>query len=421
MHFEAALAANARLGARPALARTQYEYARLLVGRDAPGDRARALALRAAALELADGCGMVRLVADLTALVAPAPAEGAPGEALAPESAPVEPGARAVLRHDVDFWTIGYGRETFQLKDTKGLGFLHTLLRHPGREFHVLDLASGGDETEAGGTRVTAGACRGVARPGRSRRLQAPARGPPRCARGGTPVQRPRTRRAGRARDRVPQRRAGARRRPRRPEPRCGVGRRARPRQREPHDRRGDEEDRIRQPRLGSAPHGYRPHGLLLLLRTGSRGRRSPGISERPQNATGWARRFARPTRCVQRSPLRSWETADCRRAERRILLRSRRARRRRRRSGRSGARSAAGNGGVLSSIVRRKEIRSVTAVASLSRMFAVAARTGAPVRLRGGQEVRVGADAERLLERRRLRRRGSTARCRRCRAASAC
>ena len=34
--------ANARLGARPALARTQYEYARLLLGRDAPGDRARA-------------------------------------------------------------------------------------------------------------------------------------------------------------------------------------------------------------------------------------------------------------------------------------------------------------------------------------------------------------------------------------------
>src|SRR5262249_16135258 len=54
-HFEAALAMNARLGARPALARTQRDFARLLLARNRPGDVERAIALRAAGLELAEG------------------------------------------------------------------------------------------------------------------------------------------------------------------------------------------------------------------------------------------------------------------------------------------------------------------------------------------------------------------------------
>jgi DNA-binding SARP family transcriptional activator len=48
-HFEAALAMNARMGARPWLARTQEDYARMLLGRDDPGDRERAQELLAAA------------------------------------------------------------------------------------------------------------------------------------------------------------------------------------------------------------------------------------------------------------------------------------------------------------------------------------------------------------------------------------
>ena len=67
-HFEAALAANARLGARPALAHTQHEYARLLLARAHPGDGERAAELRGAALELAEACGMTRLRTELMEL-----------------------------------------------------------------------------------------------------------------------------------------------------------------------------------------------------------------------------------------------------------------------------------------------------------------------------------------------------------------
>jgi tetratricopeptide (TPR) repeat protein len=57
------------------------------------------------------------------------------------------PSARAVqkgvFRKEGEYWTVGYGGKSFRLKDTKGLGFLAHLLRHPGTEFHVLDLSGG--------------------------------------------------------------------------------------------------------------------------------------------------------------------------------------------------------------------------------------------------------------------------------------
>ncbi len=45
-HFEDAIAVNERMGARPWLANTQQEYARMLLARDAPGGRDRAQELR---------------------------------------------------------------------------------------------------------------------------------------------------------------------------------------------------------------------------------------------------------------------------------------------------------------------------------------------------------------------------------------
>src|SRR3984893_4158035 len=65
------------------------------------------------------------------------------------------PGVRSaqkgVFRKEGEYWTVGYGGHAFRLKDTKGFGYLAHLLRHPGTEFHVLDLvggmaAGGGDE-----------------------------------------------------------------------------------------------------------------------------------------------------------------------------------------------------------------------------------------------------------------------------------
>jgi hypothetical protein len=48
---------------------------------------------------------------------------------------------QAIFRKEGEYWAIGSGGKSFRLKDTKGLGYLAHLLRHPAAEFHVLDLA----------------------------------------------------------------------------------------------------------------------------------------------------------------------------------------------------------------------------------------------------------------------------------------
>jgi tetratricopeptide (TPR) repeat protein len=58
-HFEDALAMNTRIGGRPFLARTQYEYARMLVERGRAADRRRATALIDQALACAEDLGLV--------------------------------------------------------------------------------------------------------------------------------------------------------------------------------------------------------------------------------------------------------------------------------------------------------------------------------------------------------------------------
>ena len=63
---------------------------------------------------------------------------------------------KGLFRREGEIWIVGYPGKSFPLKDTKGLGYLAHLLRHPGTEFHVLDLAGGiagqrgGDESEQG-------------------------------------------------------------------------------------------------------------------------------------------------------------------------------------------------------------------------------------------------------------------------------
>src|SRR5258705_11422612 len=48
-----------------------------------------------------------------------------------------------IFRKEGEYWTVGYGNTAFRLKDTKGFAYLAHLLRHPGTEFHVLDLVGG--------------------------------------------------------------------------------------------------------------------------------------------------------------------------------------------------------------------------------------------------------------------------------------
>jgi tetratricopeptide (TPR) repeat protein len=138
--FEDALAGEARMGARPWRARTQHAYAEMLLARDEPGDREKALELVGEALAAANAIGMRGLVPRaerLKAALLSSPALVTSG---------VPPTRENVLRKEGDYWTVSYEGRAFRLKDTKGLQYLAELLRNPGREFHVLDLVAAGHE-----------------------------------------------------------------------------------------------------------------------------------------------------------------------------------------------------------------------------------------------------------------------------------
>jgi len=156
-HYQAAIAMHERMGARPVLACVQHEYARLLQYRAEPGDRVRARLLIEQARATSLVCGMTQLLewierlgpvpADDAAAAPPAvlaapPGNGAASEA--PVAPPVATSTTAILRPDGDVWQVGFAGEVARMKDARGVHLLATLVRHPGQEIHVLDLAAGG-------------------------------------------------------------------------------------------------------------------------------------------------------------------------------------------------------------------------------------------------------------------------------------
>src|SRR5262249_14586153 len=139
-HFDHALTGEARMGARPWRARTQHAYAEMLLARGAPGDREKALELVGEALAAANAIGVTGAAPRAERLQARLLSSSA-----ALGSAPA-PTRENVLRREGDYWTISYEGRALRLKDTKGLRYLAELLRHPGREFHVVDLVGAGQE-----------------------------------------------------------------------------------------------------------------------------------------------------------------------------------------------------------------------------------------------------------------------------------
>ena len=57
------------------------------------------------------------------------------------QPAPDEPAM--LFRREGEYWTVAFGGKVVRMRDAKGLGYLARLLRHPHREFHVLDLLVG--------------------------------------------------------------------------------------------------------------------------------------------------------------------------------------------------------------------------------------------------------------------------------------
>ncbi len=130
-HFEAAMACCRRLDARPMLARTEYEYGRMLLAR---GDETRARELiasaRGTAIEL-EMPGLLRL------------AEARLGEGGTSPPLPASSSSPAPFSfaREGEYWSVTFAEATFRLKDTLGIQYLVRLIEAPGREIHVLDLA----------------------------------------------------------------------------------------------------------------------------------------------------------------------------------------------------------------------------------------------------------------------------------------
>lgn len=141
-HGERAVAAHARVGSVPFLARSQHELGRALVARGrqkgSRGDLDRAHALMQEADATATRLGMSAFL-EVGSQVQDAP--------LRVTADPDPTGPRLV--REGDYWTLAHGESVVRLRHTKGVQYLAALLRAPGVEAHALDLTS-----PSGGSRL---------------------------------------------------------------------------------------------------------------------------------------------------------------------------------------------------------------------------------------------------------------------------
>jgi hypothetical protein len=153
-HLQDALHLNTRIGAHPWTARTQADLASLLLVRDRPGDRERAIELLKAALDTARRLGMTVFAQWAGQALTRPGSDGHAAQARRPLGSIATIGgvtSWSVFRREGEYWSIVFAGDAFRLKDVRGLHYLAHLLRHPGREFHVLDLAAAGQAMPTSG------------------------------------------------------------------------------------------------------------------------------------------------------------------------------------------------------------------------------------------------------------------------------
>ncbi|MBJ7594169.1 MAG: AAA family ATPase [Candidatus Dormibacteraeota bacterium] len=145
-HFADGLAHNERMGARPWVAHTQYDFGMLLL--KGGGQRERAIELLKSARDTCDDLSMSVLGAKVATelghlgiLASVAPTDGL--------QTPVADGR---LQLEGEYWTVGYEGRVLRLRDSKGMRILARLLAQPGRPHPSLDLeriGAGGDDATA--------------------------------------------------------------------------------------------------------------------------------------------------------------------------------------------------------------------------------------------------------------------------------
>ncbi len=145
-HFEQSLIFNRKLGARGALAHSEYHCAALLAQRESLDDCRRALELLNKVISATEALGITMVHAKAVVL---RDSLQSPGRDVEPRAARL-PAGLEVFTKEGDFWTIGSRGAVFRVRDMKGLTYVAHLLRYPGVEFHSLELAAGVDPEESG-------------------------------------------------------------------------------------------------------------------------------------------------------------------------------------------------------------------------------------------------------------------------------
>jgi hypothetical protein len=153
-HFEEALKLNHLMGAKPFVARTQLEYAAMLLAQGRPNDRERALDLLHQALDTATALGMKAIEERAKKLFGKLSSSGKDGLDRRAGTVDAERGVENLFRKEGHFWTIAYQGRVVRIKDLKGIGYIARLLQHPGSEFHVLALEAGVDAAGLDGRSV---------------------------------------------------------------------------------------------------------------------------------------------------------------------------------------------------------------------------------------------------------------------------
>lgn len=141
---------NAGMDAAPWVARSKHDLATALIARGDPGDGEAATVLLQEALATARSLGQAGLEPTITEAMAGVGV--APGGEAEPGPATAAPAERGVgtFRREGDYWLVAYGGRHVRLQDAKGLQYLATLVQHPGREIHAMDLVAAGAGVRGG-------------------------------------------------------------------------------------------------------------------------------------------------------------------------------------------------------------------------------------------------------------------------------
>jgi hypothetical protein len=141
-HFTTCQVVHERLRARAFHARTDYEWAWMLIRRGRAADRSQAERLLGRALANASALGMTEIEDKVQRLGQLATSYAVTADRVGDLIGHPDLAGSNLFRREGDYWTIAYEGKLVRLRDAKGLHYLARLLANPGRELHAVDIES---------------------------------------------------------------------------------------------------------------------------------------------------------------------------------------------------------------------------------------------------------------------------------------